>query len=91
MLAFSEFCEYLDESVVKVVRTGADGKRKVSRVRDKKSRSRRATQTTGRSKADLKQSARKSAKSRRQNVSGTRKATRKRKITMRKRKSMLGK
>lgn len=91
MLTFSEFQEYLDENVVKVVRTDSSGKRQVKRVRDRKTRSRRATQTTGRSKADLKRSARKSAKSRRQDVSGTRKASRKRKLTLRKRKSLLGK
>ena len=82
--------ECLNEAIIKVVRTGADGQRRVSRVLDRASRSRRATQTTGRSKADLKLSARKSARARKRNPAKQTRSLRKRRVTMRKRKSLLG-
>lgn len=61
---------------------------KVSRVRSKKVRSRRATITTGKSKTALKRAARKAARTRKRNPSSVKRANRKRRKAMRRRKSM---
>lgn len=82
------FEQFLEESTQRVVRTDDSGQRQVLRVKDRKTRERRATQTTGRSRADRKRSARMAARTRRRDSSGTRKAIRKRKVTMRKRASL---
>ena len=74
----------INEAIVKKV----DKKGNITRVLDKKTRSRRATQTTGLSKAKRKLIARKAVKTKRQDKSGQRKALRQRKRTLKKRKAM---
>lgn len=80
----SEELQDIDEAYKK--RVSSTGK--VSRVRSKKTRSRRATRTTGMSKTALKRRAKKAAKTRRRDVGGTKKATKKRKKAMRRRRQL---
>lgn len=72
----------IDEAYTK--RVSSDGK--VSRVRDRKTRRRRANKTTGRSKQQRKRSARKASRTKKRNPGTQRKALRKRRKTLRKRK-----
>lgn len=60
----------------------------ISRVKDRKTRARLATQTTGLNKATRRRIARKAAKTKRANPSGKARAMRKRKRAMARRKSM---
>lgn len=60
----------------------------VSRVKNKKTRSRRATSTTGMSKTALRKRARKSARTRKRKPGQVRKAIKKRNRALRKRKNM---
>tara|TARA_B100000700_G_C14991390_1_gene831522 strand:- start:1097 stop:1483 length:387 start_codon:yes stop_codon:yes gene_type:complete len=76
-----EFEEVMEDLKKRVSSTG-----KVKKVRSRKVRSRRAAMTTGLSKAALKRRARKSAKARKRNPSGQKRALRKRKKALRLRK-----
>lgn len=80
----AEESEELDEQLKRRV----DSKGKVSRVKSKKVRSRRATRTTGMSKSALKRRSKKSARTRKKDVGGTKRAGKKRKKAMRRRRSM---
>lgn len=60
----------------------------VSRVKDRKTRSRRANQTTGISKSQRKKRARKAARTRKRNPGSVRKAIKKRNRALRKRSQM---
>lgn len=74
----------LDEAIVKRVdKTG-----KVTRVLDRKTRERRATQTTGISRAKRKLIARKAARTKKRDLGGQRRALRQRRRTLRKRKAL---
>lgn len=74
----------LDEAIVKRV----DKKGGITRVLDRKTRARRATQTTGLGKAKRRKIARKAVKTKRQNKGVQRRALRQRKRTLRKRKAL---
>ena len=82
-LTDEEFQE-LEEKIVKHV----DSKGKITKKKDRKTRARRATITTGRSKSSLKRSARKTARTKKRNPGGTRRALKKRKKAIRRRKQM---
>lgn len=71
----------LDEAIVKRV----DNTGQITRVLDRHTRARRATQTTGLSRAKRKLIARKALRTKKQDKSGQRKAVRRRKRTMKKR------
>jgi len=80
--------EILAESVIrKHLTTGADGKLQIVRRKDRATRSRKATQTTGRSRAELKLSARKANITKSRDPVGMKKALKKRKKTNKKRKT----
>lgn len=76
--------EELNEFIVKRV----DSKGNISRHKDRKTRQRLATQTTGLSKSRRRQIARKAAKTKRANPSATVRAVRKQKRAKRRRKMM---
>ena len=76
--------EELEEAIIKKV--NPDGS--ISKVLDKKTRARKATQTTGLSKAKRRLIARKAVKTKKKDVSGVKKANRKRKKTNRKRSNL---
>jgi hypothetical protein len=78
------FGEIIDEAIVKKV--NSDGS--ISKVLDKKTRSRKATQTTGMSKSKRRLIAKKAAKTKKKDLSGQNKANRKRKKTLKKRKNL---
>ncbi|ADM79859.1 prohead core-like protein [Aeromonas phage phiAS5] len=84
MLSLQEKEEDLQEVIVKRV----DALGVVTRIKDRKTRERQATQTTGLSKAARRQIARKAAKTKRSHPNITRKAIRKRKKAMKKRDQM---
>ncbi len=84
MLSINEAEEDIQETIVK--RVNALGT--VSRIKDRQTRERQATQTTGLSKSARRQIARKAAKTRRSHPSITRKAVRKQKKAMKKRDQM---
>lgn len=77
-------CEDIQEAIVK--RVNAQGL--ITRLKDRKTRERLASITTGLSKSTRRMIARKAAKTKRANPSITRKAVRKRKKAMRKREAM---
>tara|TARA_R110000851_G_scaffold78053_11_gene172217 strand:+ start:1584 stop:1832 length:249 start_codon:yes stop_codon:yes gene_type:complete len=74
----------IDEAIVKKV--NSDGS--ISKVLDKKTRARKATQTTGLSKSKRRLIAKKAAKTKKKDLSGQNKANRKRKKTLKKRKNL---
>lgn len=76
-----------DELMEKIVKK-VDKKGGITRVLDKKTRSRRATATTGLSKAKRRLIARKAVKTKKRDKSGQRTALRQRKRTLRKRKAL---
>lgn len=76
--------EELDEKIVKKV--ASDGS--ISKVLDKKTRARKATQTTGLSKSKRRLIAKKAAKTKKKDLGGVMKANRKRKKTLRKRSNL---
>lgn len=82
-----DFSDWLEEATY---RKHVDSAGNVTRKKDRKSRQRRATQTTGRSKSDRKRSARRAAKTRKKNPGRQKKALRQRRKTLRKRKARLG-
>lgn len=76
------------EEMMESLRKRVTSKGKVSKVRDRKTRSRRAQLTTGLSKAALRRKGRKAAKTKRRNPSIARKAKKRKKRADRKRKQM---
>ena len=74
----------ITEAIVKHV----DSKGQITRKKDRKTRARLATQTTGLSKSKRRQIARKAAKTKKANPSGTTRANRKRKKAVKRRSSM---
>jgi seryl-tRNA synthetase len=74
----------LDEKIVKKV--NPDGS--IKKVLDKKTRTRKATQTTGLSKSKRRLIAKKAAKTKKKDLGGQKKALRKRKKTNKKRKNL---
>ena len=74
----------INETIVKHV----DSRGTITRKKDRKTRERLATQTTGLSKSRRRQIARKTVKTKRANPSGTIRANRKRKRAMKRRNSM---
>mgnify|MGYP001026883560 CR=1 FL=1 len=82
-LSDEEAHDLMEAMVRRVSSTG-----EVKRTRTRQVRSRRASITTGRSRADLKRSARKAARTRRKNPAIVKRATRKRKKAIRRRKAM---
>lgn len=84
LLANDGHLEEVKEAIVKRV----SSKGKVTRRKDRKTRQKRATQTTGLSKSKRRQIARKAARTKKANPATQRKASRKQKRAMRKRKSM---
>ncbi|URC15131.1 prohead core protein [Paraglaciecola Antarctic GD virus 1] len=74
----------LEEKLIKKV--NPDGS--ISKVMDKKTRTRKATQTTGLSKSKRRLIAKKAAKTKKKDVGGVKKANRKRKKTVKKRKNL---
>lgn len=76
------------ESIVETIVKHVDSRGTITRKKDRHTRERLATQTTGLSKSTRRQIARKMAKTKRANPSGTIRANRKRKRAMSRRKSM---
>lgn len=82
--------DFSDELIERIVKRVSMTDRKaggslVSKVKDKKTRARKATQTTGLSKSKRVKTARKAAKTRKRDKAGQRKANKKRKKSMKKR------
>ncbi|MBF84621.1 MAG: hypothetical protein CL489_09115 [Acidobacteria bacterium] len=76
------------EEVAEAIERTVSSKGEITKRKDRKTRKRRATQTTGLSKSKRRQIARKAARTKKKNPSGQRKAARKAKIAKRKRKAM---
>lgn len=83
LIAMVEGCDLHEVLVKRVTSRGV-----ISRVKDRKTRARLATQTTGMAKAKRRQIARRAAKTKKANPSGKIRALRKRKRAMARRKSM---
>lgn len=80
----AEEVDQLCEAIVKRV----DSRGQISRVLDRKTRRRRATQTTGLSKSKRRLIARKAVRTKKKDQAGQRKALKRRKRTLRKRKAL---
>ncbi len=91
-LSFEEVCEKfnLNERMVKSVSVGRQklGGPLIKRQKDRETRKRKATQTTGLSKSKRVKTARKAARTRKRDVSGKRIANKKRKKSLKKRKQL---
>ena len=83
-MTIKEHLDQVDEKLVKAV----DSKGHVTKKKDRKTRSRLATQTTGISKSKRKLIARKATRTKKHDVAGQVRAGRKRKKTLRKRKNL---
>lgn len=80
--------EIEDIEVYEALKKRVDSKGRVTRVKDRKTRKRRAGATTGMSKTKRKMRARKASKTRKRSPGSVRKAVKKRRKSLRKRKQM---